>query len=39
MVVDLILNSAGDPVVNRLAPGGPAWNSNIISEGDTLVAY
>ncbi len=36
--LDLEENDMGEPVVDRLAPGGPAWNSNLINQGDAIVS-
>lgn len=32
-------NEAGDIIVSELAPGGPAWKSNELHEGDVLLAF
>ncbi|MFY8037361.1 MAG: carboxy terminal-processing peptidase [Cyclobacteriaceae bacterium] len=35
---ELAENSLNELVVNRLAPGGPAWNTHLINKGDVLVS-
>ncbi|MBI3219140.1 MAG: hypothetical protein HYZ44_06490 [Bacteroidetes bacterium] len=35
---DLNENPLGEIVVERLAPGGPAWNSHLINKGDAIVS-
>jgi carboxyl-terminal processing protease len=35
---DLDENTLGETVVDRLAPGGPAWNSHLINKGDAIVS-
>jgi carboxyl-terminal processing protease len=36
--LDLCENRLGEPTVERMLPGGPAWRSNELSEGDVLVS-
>ncbi|NOS94585.1 MAG: carboxy terminal-processing peptidase [Cyclobacteriaceae bacterium] len=35
---DLDENALGETVVDRLAPGGPAWNSHLINKGDAIIS-
>jgi carboxyl-terminal processing protease len=35
---DLDENALGEIVVDRLAPGGPAWNSHLINKGDAIIS-
>lgn len=35
---DLQENSLGEISMERLAPGGPAWNSHLINKGDVIVS-
>ncbi len=35
---DLNENALGETIVERLAPGGPAWNSHLVNKGDAIVS-
>lgn len=35
--IDLETNHAGETFISRLVPGGPAWKTNELNEGDVLV--
>ncbi len=36
--IDLGVNRMGEPIVQRMLPGGPAWRSKELTEGDVLVS-